>query len=253
MKKHADVRLSAVGRNEDFERVQRLADDLRHVKERWDNRLVLENSPLWEGYFNGNFEIVLFGDTSKWSGVKGLWFVRVPAHLEAADRYVAKLDVLSLDLPKGDNGDEIIMFVLVAQAGGGPEVKVPIPARFYFFSNERRRIGEGLLYRCEGLGCFKVFSFLRKGEVKLLGGANAERRSVHPKFKAFPKVVDGVARDCAKMLRDRLFGKVGDPITIRLSKERYAPTRHPQIIYPAGQDILIGDKLVNVALGPFDL
>ena len=34
-----------IGPDEAFERVKRLGDDLRHLKERWDNRLVFEDSP----------------------------------------------------------------------------------------------------------------------------------------------------------------------------------------------------------------
>jgi hypothetical protein len=41
---------------ERFEAAERLRDDLAHIKKRWDNRLTLEKTPLWEGYLNGRFE-----------------------------------------------------------------------------------------------------------------------------------------------------------------------------------------------------
>jgi hypothetical protein len=47
---------------ESFEAAERLRDDLAQVKKRWDNRLILEKTPLWEGYLNGRFEIILYMD-----------------------------------------------------------------------------------------------------------------------------------------------------------------------------------------------
>ena len=51
--------------NEAFDRVERFQNDLRNLKERWDNRLVLERCSLAELYLNGRLEVVLHGD---WSG-----------------------------------------------------------------------------------------------------------------------------------------------------------------------------------------
>ena len=52
----------APGVNETFDRVERFRNDLRNLKERWDNRLVLERCSLAELYINGRLEVVLHGD-----------------------------------------------------------------------------------------------------------------------------------------------------------------------------------------------
>ena len=56
------VILPGVGSNEALEGVKRLRDDLRHLRERWDDRLVLEDRPFWEVYLYGRAEIVVYGD-----------------------------------------------------------------------------------------------------------------------------------------------------------------------------------------------
>lgn len=42
--------------------IERLRDGLHEIKKRWDNRLILEKTPLWEGYLDGRFEIVMYGN-----------------------------------------------------------------------------------------------------------------------------------------------------------------------------------------------
>lgn len=245
--------LRTIGSDEDFERIERLRDDLRHVRKRWDDRLILENCPLWEGYLNGDFEIALYGDAFIWGDQKIMWVVRVPAKINAIKNASQNSESWCLDLTEGGNGDEIIMFVVVAQTGGGPKVKVRIPARFYFFRDEFCGVGEGLLYRGEGLGAFKVFPFFREGKVELAFRADTERRSVNPDIQTFPKIIHRIAHNCAKVLRDRFFGGEGDLITIGFPKGCYTPMNHPKIIHSRGEGRLIPNDLINVAIGPLDL
>lgn len=244
---------TAIGPDKDLERVKRLADDLRHVQQSWGNRLILENCPLWEGYFDGKFEFALYGKAFEWGVDEFYWLVRAPGNGKVLDRVCPNSDTLSIDLRDANNGNEVVMFVVVAQAGGGPKVQIHIPARFYFFRNKVRRVGEGLLYRGEGLGCFKIFPFFREGKMEAFSLPDAESSRVHPKVQAFPEVVHSIASDCAKVLRDRFFGGVVEEITIGVGKDRYTSVNHPKVIKPLWEGGLIGNNLVNVAVGPFDL
>lgn len=248
-----DSPLSAVGPNEDFKGIERLRDGLRHLKKRWNNRLVLENCPLWEGYVNGKFEIAIYGEAFDWGTDKFNWMVRIPANGKLADGVAANDNVVCCDLRNPDNGDEIVMFVVIAQTGSGPKMKIRIPARFYFFRDEVRSVSEGLLYRTEVFGGFKVFPFRRKREVQFAPGSDTQGRRVDPMVQAFPEIVHSIARDCSKVLRDRFFGGVVEEITIGLSEDCYAPMRHPKVVKALGQSGLICDNLINVAVGPFDL
>lgn len=244
---------STVGGDESLKRVERLADDFRHLEERWNNRLVLENGSLWEGYLKGDFEIALYGEAFEWGPEKYLWCVRIPACREFFKDLSPNKNAFCVDFTDSDHGNEIVVFVVVAQAGGGPQMEVRVPARFYFFRDEFRSVGEGLLYSAKGLGSFEVFPFCRERKMELLSRSNATGGCIHPQIEAFPEVVHSIANNCAGMLRDRLFGKIGELIAVRLPQSRYGSIGHPEAIklFPGGS--LKCDHFVNVAIGPFNL
>jgi len=132
----------AVGPNENFEGVQRFRDNIRHFHKRWDNKLVLEHCSLREGYFNGRFEIVLYIEAFVRGADKCLWLVRVPACGQLPYVYAAYLDILAFDLREPDHGDEVIMFVGIAQTSGSPKIEIRVPAWFIFFDMKSAASGK---------------------------------------------------------------------------------------------------------------
>ena len=246
--------LSHVRPDEIFERVERLRDDLGHIKERWDNRLVLENSSLWECYLDGRAEIVLYGNWG-WGLNELKWAIRVPACRAAFEGTAAAPGVDVIDLHDGDGWHEIIVFVEVAKAGCCPKMEVRVPARLYVFEDKFRSVGEGLLYSRVGRGGFQVFPFFRKREVDISSGfAGHPDDGNHPVIERLPKIIHGVAYDRAKMICDRLFGPVGEAKTIRLSKGRNGVAgAYVYGVEVFGEGGRVTDNMVNVAIGPFDL
>jgi hypothetical protein len=108
-----------------------MRDDLAQIKKRWDNRLILEQTPLWEGYLNGRFEIVLYLD----------WRIRSHDYCLAC-RIGLQCAVFCRDHPSGrcsaghieildgghrNSGQNEVVFVDVVQIGNG--IKVRVPAR----------------------------------------------------------------------------------------------------------------------------
>ena len=244
----------AVGLDENLTGVERLRDDLRKIRQRWNDRLLAEERPFWESYFNGDFEIVLHGD-GKMIGADHInWVVRIPASSAIRDGIGPNPGVKIVDLSDGDAGQEVVMFVVVAVAGDGPKVKIRVPARLYLISNEVCGVGEGPLYRGEGFRGFKVLPFRRERKVKLLSGANAGNGIVHPVVEGFSEVIDHITHNRAKMLINWLIGAVGQAKMIRLSQQNNA-SRGPvgDLVQIVGQSGASRNQLINVAIGPFDL
>lgn len=239
--------------DEAFERVKRLGDDLRHLRERWNDRLILEDGPVWESYFDGRAEIIVYGDWGIGTDDAN-WAVRIPANATVLDSIGANPGVDVFDIYDRDRRYEIVVFVEIAQAGAGPKVEVCIPARLYFFENKFRGIGEGLLYRRIMGGGFKVFPFFRKREMNLFGLADGSQSRISPVVESLPKVVDGISDDRAKVICDWLFGSVGQAKTIRLGEHRDGPGGSIRnLVQLFGEGGRIADNRINVAIGPFDL
>ncbi len=242
-----------IGPEEAFECVQRLRDDLGHLRERWDNRLILEDSSLWESYFDGRAEIVLYGN---WLvGADHInCAVRIPAHLTVFHSIGANPGVDICDCCDGDDRQEIVVFVVIAEACGGPEVEVRIPARLYVFKDKFCGVGEGLLYQRIMGGGFKVFPFFRKREMEFFREGDDPGNCIHPVVERLPKIIHGVSDDWGKMICDWLFGPVGQVKTIRLSQRRYrASGSIGNFIQVLGQGGRVADNSINVAIGPFNL
>lgn len=107
-----------------FERIQCFSDDLRHLRERWNNRRVLENRPIWETHFNGRAEIILYGN---WSiGADHLNFaVCISAYVQVFHSIRTNIGVDIIDICGGDDRQEIVVLIIIAEARRGPEVDMP--------------------------------------------------------------------------------------------------------------------------------
>src|SRR5689334_9651754 len=108
---------------EPLNRFERFRDDLRYLKERWDNRIVLERCSLAKLYIDGRLEIVLYGD---WPvGFDHcLWACRVCADRQIIDRPASGSEVECHYVYKGDDRNEVGVFRVVVQVGKGPKVFV---------------------------------------------------------------------------------------------------------------------------------
>ena len=234
--------------------VDRLRDDFRHIRECWDNRLVLENRSLWENYRDRRAEILFYGD---WCGGANQfqWAIRIPSQRTIIHHQSACPDVDVRDVYDGDSRYEIVVLVLVAEAGSSPEIEVRVPARFYVFENKLRKIGEGSLYQRVVGGGFQVFPFLREREVSLNGSAGLGHQGcVDPIFQSLPKIVYNITNDRAKMFCDWLFGLEGEIKTIRISKDcNRSPGAIDHLIQISGEGGRLPDQRINVVVGPFNL
>ncbi|MGD9540794.1 MAG: hypothetical protein AB7V61_07660 [Methylocystis sp.] len=243
---------------EPVEGIDRLRRDLREVKESWDNRLILENSPFWELYISGRAEIVFYGDWGVGHN-KFDWFVRVPASRTVFHSIRPDRGVYACNASNGDDWHKIVMFVVVAEAGNSPEVEVHVPARLYVCKNKVCKVGECLLYRTITAGGFKVFPFIMEREVRLFPGnpgspSCSDNGSCDPVIQRFSEVVDCIPDDAAEKLRDWLFGSVGKLKAIRVSQQNMgARPFDPNLIQVSGKWGRMLDKRINVAVGPFDL
>lgn len=242
-----------VGGYEFFERIECLRDDLRHVRERWNNRLVLEDGTFGERYLNGDIEVIacLDGD----AGLNNAYLaIRIPADRTVLNGIRANSGVDVFDLYDGNRRDEIVVFVTVAETCSGPEIKIRVPARLYVFDDIPSKLGEGLLYQSVISGGFKVLPFSRKREMEFPAPTPCPISRVDPKIKGFSKVVNGITDDWRKVVRDRLVWAVSDLKNIRLGKDSHRPSRTiGDLVKIGGQGGRELNQVVDVFVGPFDL
>lgn len=252
---NADLQLPDIRIDEIIQRVNGLRRDLRQVKQCWDNRLILEERPVREHHLNGRVEAIFHGN---WliGADKKYWVVRVAATGAFLDAISPRAGVDVIHACDGNDWQEIVVFVPVAQVADSPKVKISAFAGLYVCEDERCKVGEGLLYRNVLRVSFKVFPFVRlKREVGHSARLVEQRNcSCYPIIQGFPKVVENVANDAAKMLRDWLFGPVGQLIEVWFDQQHNGTRRFdPNLIQVSGKGGGLLDKRINVAVGPFDL
>lgn len=251
-----DLQLPDIRSDEFIQRVDGLRSDLRKIKERWDNRLILENSPFGELYINGRVEIVFYGDWGVGAD-KYHWFVSVPNNRTIFDRCSAGNCIDIGDACDRNDGQEITMLIMIAETCNRPEVKIRVPARLYICKDMICQLGENLLYRSIVPRGFKIFPFVMKREIGLLRGRttlNGDNGSSNPNVQGLSEIVNRVPHDATKVLRDWLFGPVGQLKTVRVRQQHCGPACFdPNLIEFSGEGGRLLDKRINVAVGPLDL
>lgn len=237
-----------------IERVECLRRDLRQVQERWNNRLVLEDSPFGELYLNGRAEILLYGNWRVGSD-KIAWAVRIARDREVIERARPGFEIDVVNCCDGNDWQEVVVFVPVAETCYGPEIEVISSARLYIIEDEVCKVGEGLLYRDITSASFKVFPFRFEREIGLLPSfSDGNKGRCYPIIHGLTHIVDCIPDNAAKMLRDWLFGSIGEIKTIRVYQQGVASAPFdPNLIKVFGQGGRLLDKRINVAVGPFDL
>lgn len=240
-----------------FAAVEGLRRGLDAIQERWDNRLILEETPLWEGYICGRFEILLYGNWG--AGADHLNFVcRIAADAAVPHGVGADAGVDVANLGEGDGWQDESVFVGVIESADGAEcLSIPVRVRFDFIPDEDTSIGEGLLYRLVGGLGFKVFNIVPKRHRESTRGICCPEcldRGGGPVIEAGAQVVDDISDDQRKMLRDWLFGDEAKVKNIRLTKECFRPfTAQDDIVQITGKDGGVLPDGIKVALGPFNL
>lgn len=161
-----------------IDNVNRFRDRMRHLDDRWQNALVLNNVGLVEKYLSGRFTIALdFNcsipeqskiDGSAWHDGAG-----------TAERTIALIyNENIIDCLRDDDGEEEPVLVSVVEFVKGPEKRVLSLIRAYRVANDFPNTGGGFLY-----GGVRA-SF--KGPFSLVRGGCAEGR-----YKVVPGFVYG--------------------------------------------------------------
>lgn len=203
--------------NEAFDRVERFQNDLRNLKERWDNRLVLERCSLAELYLNGRLEVVLHGD---WSGGPAdiKWACRIAADSAILYPDVADLGIHVIDRKDRNDRHEVVMFGVVIQLGKRPKVLVRSVFRPYLLQKKFFKSGEGLLYRREtGMG-WEVFPW-RGREIdrffRVEVGDAAADNALRDIIQCGPEISESVTDNIRQRFWNWLFGPIGQLVIRR--------------------------------------
>lgn len=241
-----------------FEGAERLRDDLREIRERWDNRLILEETPFAKGYFDGRFEIVLHGNR-RVEADEINWFCPIPASAAVFKESVSRSDVDVIYSEDGDGRQNKVVFVDIVQIGDSPKIAIPVavPVRLYRIPDKDCSVGHGLLYRNVSTLGFKVFPFSRdwEGNGSIVNGSRClgDERG-RAMVECGSKVVNRIAYDQGKEIWEWLFGDVAQVKTIGMRQDCFrAGALHSDFVKLTGQGGRVADKAINVAVGPFDL
>ncbi|MEX0802031.1 MAG: hypothetical protein WD688_01730 [Candidatus Binatia bacterium] len=144
---------------ERLKRQNRFRTELTELRERWDNRLVLERCSLWEEYRRGRLSVACY--LERRAGHDHSEFAS-GMHGGAAIGQPISVLIFRVDPRNGldrDDGDEELVFVEVVELGDLPESKIPSLVRLYHIENMRGELGRGFLYRSEIMRGYKVLPF----------------------------------------------------------------------------------------------
>ena len=251
-----------------FELADCVGADGCNLRERWNNRLVLERSSLAELYLDGRINIALYGDWCSPEIEHGVatWLCSVENLGVIAERIGAETESLEINASNRDVGDEEIMLVVIVESMKRPQMIVRAIARPYLIEKKVYGTGQGHLYRCEistgfPTSGYKVFPVLPHREMNLASTSPwvAVHNASGKVIQCAPKVVESVPYDQREDFRDRLDRAILKPIetmNIRITDDRVVCTRTFNDLDAVKFGMQRGgqrDKFINVALGPLNL
>lgn len=240
-----------------FEFVERTCNDASDLRERWNNRIVLERSSLSELYLDGRIEILIYGEWG--TGADQVdWFCRISPCAAVSHNRAPNAGVEPGHHGECDRGQDEVVFVVVVEGMEGPKRFVLSVGRTYLVEKKVCRSGEGGLYRLQIVngrtaGGYKVFPFLSHGKVPvglpLDGFSNAGSQMI----KGSPEIVNGVSNDERGHFRDWFQRAISqsEPGWLRIGRGDIG-LNVDAMPFP-GQGHRFGNQLINVAVGPLNL
>lgn len=239
-----------------FKFVESVGNDATDLRERWDNRVVLERSSVAELYINGRIEILIYGEWSIGSN-NFEWLCRVKVGVDVADGVAATSKINPPDTSYGDCRDDEVMFVVIAEGVEGPKRLIRSIGRTYLIEKKVCRTGEGCLYRLEvangrPTGGYKVFPIGPHGEVPFRLPCYGLPYASGQVVQRPAKVVDSIADDERKKFRDWFKWAVLQNVTGRMNLGRSGVQLNLKAVPFSEQRACQRDHFVNVAIGPLN-
>lgn len=240
-----------------LEDIDGICHELRNLKKRWNNRIVLERSSLAELYLNGRIEILIYGDWNI-AGKEYLWVCCISANATVDVSAETTSCVEIIDRRDGDCRQHEIVLVIVVEGMEAPQRFIRSAVRPYLIEKKLRSTGEGLLYRREirfpGYEIFPVFPH-RKMDLGIWLTRGKQAHNAGGKMiECSPEIMDNISDNDGERLWDWLFGSVGQIRDGRLALNRY--TAHfldGDLIEVPVQGRRTPYQLINVAVGPLNL
>lgn len=237
-------------------RFERFRNDISDLKQRWDNRIVLERCSLSELYIDCRLEIVLYGDW-RVGPDEYLWVCRIACDSAVIESICPNRGVYPADSDETYCRNEVGMFVLVAHGGKVPKVLVRSVFRPYLFQKKLFKAGDGLIYRREtGMG-WEVFPWRgreieRFSRIKI--GDSGYPNALGGIIQCGAEIAKNVTNDIRKRYWDFLFGPVGQLVVngwIEIN-ERTALQLGNNLVEGSIQGRRKTTQPVNIAVGPLN-
>lgn len=250
------------GGQERIDAIDRFRYGLRHLQQRWENGLALNNASLIEKYLSGRFSVVLYchpadpkmNEVSHTAGAYGGSYV--------GHTIVVFIDNIKPGDALGDkDGDQEPVFITTVEFVEEPKKTVPAFVRAYLINDEFANASSGHLYGSIpsflfslpanqlSLGAKGSYKFLpivshRKSQARIPPAENL----VDGVIQSCPEIMDCISKEKHKLGWQRIDGDYAECLaSIRvILKAELAEIRFEER-FPSGM------KLVDVLIGPFTL
>jgi len=234
-----------------LEQLDRLADGFRCLEYRWENRLAFEDLSIVKDYVSGRAAILLYFSTSNSENLQVVAY-------KAASRKI-KSGLIgsyhqSMGFSEGDRRHEKIMLVDLVDFIDEPNGIVPSSVGIYVINDEGINLWEGSLYWSVLNGVFKVCPRFVKRELVDAASFSVGVSRVLPDKGHPAKVQSGtkIVRSVSESEGDTAVDRDG-LIVYKALKAGFVRLK------PNGVEVRFAElpdstlKLIDVAVGPFDL
>lgn len=238
-----------------FKLIESVGNKSCDLRERWNNRLVLENRSLSELYINGKFGVVLYGDVAfaTLKGKHAKWACSIVADDIPCGPITAYQGIEALNLRDCDGRNDEVMFVVIVEIVEPPKHLIRGILRPYIFKDEFFPSGKSFLYQIQDGGGFENLPFGSNGEVGFCSGFDRSNHCRGKVIKRRSEIMDGIPQHESQDAWDRLLGAIMniDAGFVSVGKHRASVERN--FVELMAQRLSGDAQLVNVAVGPFNL
>lgn len=220
---------------------------ISHINERWNDRLVWQNTGAWEGYLKGHFSLVLIFsnsiDQDGYGEPRDFKIIEISRPSRRLDRQFFKF-------VDREGRDQEIVFVELVELGDGPKNMVPtvVGMRLQTIKKQPLYGGEGLLYRRLSDGIYQILPGFMKWESAETTFPGLVPEGGPDMVEGAPQIVDTVTDHQGNLLPHE--AKLIDADDSGL----ISITGKDDLIVVTAPDAINGRyKLVDVAVGPYNL
>lgn len=235
--------------NQALELVDCFGNESCDLRQRWNDRIVLERSSLAELYIDGRIELVLYGD---WiGGVQNHeWVCRIVAETGGGTSDKRARCESATDPGDCNYGQDQIVLVVIVEVVESPKRFIRSILRANLIEKHVLGSGDGLLYRRESGGGYKTFPFWSDWEKRLRIRIDRPNNTRGKMIQSGAQVVHHVPNNERENFRNWVDRHIPDTVALISARGARFNGNGVEVF---GQGLAMGAQFVNVAVGPLNL